>query len=72
VCDARSIVPERDLIHTDTLYVDEVVESSSVLHHPQQKWYYLSGHMPDEILVFLGADSEIPGKGGGFEASSFL
>ncbi|KAF2120272.1 hypothetical protein BDV96DRAFT_642114 [Lophiotrema nucula] len=61
VCDMSSIDPENDLSKSDSVSPDGVVEAYVAHYNPNQRWYYLSEHMPSELLVFRAADLE---KGG--------
>lgn len=49
----------------DLLYPDHVTENSMVYHREGQKWYYLSNHNTDEVIIFKQMDSQegsVPGK----------
>lgn len=39
---------------------NQVFENTQVHHSDEQKWYFLSGQMPDELILFKNADSEEP------------
>ncbi|KAF9888436.1 hypothetical protein FE257_008714 [Aspergillus nanangensis] len=56
-CDAETIEPG-DLQSHDQVFHDVVRENVMVYHNPDQKWYYLSGQMPSELLLFRQADSQ--------------
>ena len=65
LCDASSVDPPSDLEAADLLYPDRVTENYQVYHREAHKWYYLSDHRPDEIMVFRQASTskqELPGK----------
>jgi hypothetical protein len=42
----------------DVVDKDAVFENTQVHFNPEQKWYYLSNQMPEELLIFKNADSE--------------
>lgn len=44
----------------DVVDRNQVFENTQVHYNPEQKWYYLSGQMPDELIMFKNADSEEP------------
>jgi hypothetical protein len=51
----------------DIVDEDAVFENTQVHFNPEQKWYYLPDHMPEELLIFKNADSQeesggMPGK----------
>ncbi|KAI1339033.1 hypothetical protein F5Y15DRAFT_91752 [Xylariaceae sp. FL0016] len=58
ICDFFSTVPE-DFVpvqfHTSTENVGEVYW---LRHNENQRWYYISGHTPEELLLFLNYDSD--------------
>jgi hypothetical protein len=56
-CDANTVSVE-DLDPHDHVFDESVRENIMVYYNPRQKWYYLSGQMPSEILLFRQADSE--------------
>lgn len=58
VCDARTVNFAEDTMAGDVVDRDQVFENTQVHHNPEQKWYYLSGQMPDELVLFKNADSE--------------
>jgi hypothetical protein len=57
ICDACSINPKRDLRVNDDVFADVVRENMMVHYNEEQRWYYLSDHMPTELLVFRQVDS---------------
>jgi hypothetical protein len=67
VCDARTVDFENDTMAGDVVDRNQVFENTQVHHSDTQKWYYLSGQMPDELVIFKNADSQsksgaTPGK----------
>ncbi|KAA6413645.1 MAG: hypothetical protein FRX48_02006 [Lasallia pustulata] len=56
VCDG-STVDTTDLVETDTVRRDYVGSNMFVLHQERHKWYYLSKHNVDEVLVLKQFDS---------------
>jgi hypothetical protein len=51
----------------DIVDKDAVFENTQVHFNTEQKWYYLSNQIPEELLIFSNADSEeekggIPGE----------
>lgn len=62
-CDA-STVAHADAEVTDMVYPEYFTENLSLRFNRQQKWFYLSDHKEDEIIVFKQSDSNtdnIPG-----------
>lgn len=62
-CDASSVQPT-DLEPTDMVYPDYYTENLSLRFNAAQKWYYISDHQPDEIIVFKQSDSNPKGVAG--------
>ncbi|KAF2160589.1 hypothetical protein M409DRAFT_70335 [Zasmidium cellare ATCC 36951] len=62
-CDASSVDPQ-DAEATDMVYPDYFTENLSLRYNQKQRWYYLSDHTIDEIIVFKQSDSESTGLGG--------
>lgn len=60
LCDEATVTPKSDLEPADILYPDLATENFQVYHNKRHRWYYLSDHMPDEIIVFRQA-STFPG-----------
>lgn len=56
-CDAQTI-ESKDLEPHDQVFHDVVRENVMVYHNTNQEWYYLSGQMPSELLLFRQADSQ--------------
>ncbi|KAI1758616.1 hypothetical protein GGR53DRAFT_516489 [Hypoxylon sp. FL1150] len=66
-CDATT-VNQQDLEQHDHIFPSKpnapsspgniVRENQTVYHNPSQRWYYLSGQMPSELLLFRQVDSE--------------
>ena len=57
VCDG-STVDEADLTACDHVRKSFVGESSYMHYRPEHKWFYLSNHQPDEVLIVKIFDSE--------------
>jgi len=56
MCDFTSI-DEDDLRAADRASREYVGEIYYVHHNPDQRWYWISGQMPDEMLLFVNFDS---------------
>lgn len=69
-CDASTVAPS-DLETTDMVYPDYHTENLSLRFNEGQKWYYLSDHSPDEIIVFKQSDSDPEAVGGGASLQLF-
>lgn len=52
VCDVSTVDVEADLVPSDQVFPQHVVENIQVHHDPNQKWYYLSKQRDDEIWIF--------------------
>ena len=61
VCDATS-VDSSDLIAADIVTRTGYTENNLVYFSPRHKWYYLSGHMPSELMIFRQADTRVASK----------
>ena len=57
LCDGSSVNRASDLEAADLLYPDLVTENFQVYHCKTHRWYYLSNHQPDEIIVFRQAST---------------
>lgn len=57
VCDASSVNSVRDVMASDLVYPDHVAENVLLCHSPEQKWFYLSNHLPSEAIIFKQTDS---------------
>lgn len=68
-CDASSVHSE-DLEVTDMVYEDYHTENISLRHNAAQRWYFLSDHRADEIIIFKQSDSD-PGGVPGVPHCSF-
>ena len=44
----------------DVVDRNQVFENTQVHYHEGQEWYYLSGQMPNELIIFKNADSREP------------
>lgn len=65
LCDSSTVDPATDLAVADLLYPDHVTENTMVYFSEDYKWYYLSNHNTDEVIIFKQMDSEensLPGK----------
>lgn len=69
VCDAASVDAD-NLVVSDKVYSDFATENIQVHWDARQRWYYLSGQQPDELLVFRQTDSKRKEMGGGGEVFS--
>lgn len=56
-CDA-STVETKDLAVTDMVYPTYYTENLSVAYNDDRRWYYLSDHQPDELIIFKQSDTE--------------
>lgn len=56
ICDARSIAAA-DFVATDLKYNDRTGEIYSVLHSPDQRWFYVPRMRPEEALLLKCYDS---------------
>jgi hypothetical protein len=52
VCDASTVDVDHDLIPSDQVFPNHVVENIQMHHNPEQKWYYLSEQTPEELWIF--------------------
>lgn len=57
LCDSSTVDPDTDVAVADLLYPDHVTENSMVYYRDRYKWYYLSNHATDEVLIFKQMDS---------------
>lgn len=62
-CDPLS-VDSTDIEVTDMVYAEYFTENQSLRHNQNQKWYYLSDHRPEEIIIFKQSDSDSTAAGG--------
>lgn len=67
LCDGSTVDFENDTMAGDIVDKDAVFENTQVHFNTEQKWYYLSNQIPEELLIFSNADSEeenggIPGE----------
>jgi hypothetical protein len=58
VCDARTVDFDEDTMAGDVVDRNQVFENTQVHFNAKMRWYYLSGQMPDELIIFKNADSE--------------
>ncbi|MCJ1387073.1 hypothetical protein MMC17_010202 [Xylographa soralifera] len=58
ICDPNSVDPARDFDYHDHVYGNVVRENILLHYNADQRWHYLSGQMPFEMLVFRQVDSE--------------
>lgn len=58
ICDPNSLDLSRDIDYHDHVYENVVRENILLHHNNNQKWLYLSGQMPFEMLIFRQVDSE--------------
>ncbi|KAK3373518.1 putative CmcJ-like methyltransferase [Lasiosphaeria ovina] len=57
VCDSSTIDRHMDLEISDLLYPDRATENSIMYYRDGLKFYFLSDHQPDEVIVFKQMDS---------------
>lgn len=62
-CDASTVDPVEDLVPSDDVHIQDVIESIQVRYNSKQKWCYLREQSASEILVFKAADSKKVGTG---------
>jgi hypothetical protein len=55
-CDFRSINPE-DLVATDKIYPHRTIEMYHLLFRKSQRWYWISQHKREEVLLMVMYDS---------------
>jgi len=65
ICDASTLDFAADTMTADLVGTDAVDEEVEVHHNPHHQWYYLSGQLPSELLVFKCLDPEFE-NGGSF------
>ena len=61
MCDFFSL-EEKDLCSADRASREYVGEIYYAHYNPNQRWYWISGQSPDEMLLFVNFDSN-PGAG---------
>ena len=64
ICDGTTIAPEMDFESADILYPDLATENFQIYPSDRQRWYYLSDHQPDELMVFNQASTLTNGPPG--------
>ncbi|KAF7512943.1 hypothetical protein GJ744_012046 [Endocarpon pusillum] len=57
VCDANTVDSKKDLQPRDLVGLDRISETYQVHYSPTQTWFYMSNQMPNEVWLFLQADS---------------
>jgi len=57
LCDGSTVDFENDTMAGDIVDKDAVFENTQVHFNPEQRWYYLSDQVPEELLIFKNADS---------------
>ncbi|KAJ3900480.1 hypothetical protein F5879DRAFT_972625 [Lentinula edodes] len=57
LCDFRSMNREKDLVPIALIYPDREGETYGVKYSPEQKWKYLKGMTPEEIVLIKCYDS---------------
>ncbi|EJF63737.1 hypothetical protein BD309DRAFT_182545 [Dichomitus squalens] len=62
LCDYRTVDRSNDLVPTTLKYPDRDGETFSVKFNPANKWRYLRGMEPDEIVLIKCYDSQDDGK----------
>jgi len=58
VCDASSVDVDADTMPGDYVEAHQEAEDTEVHFNEQQRWYYLPGQLPSELLIFKNADSQ--------------
>lgn len=58
VCDSRTIVPTRDCIATDVVDRQGFNENYQVYYDPSMQFYYLSGQLASEVMLFRQTDTK--------------
>ncbi|KAI0436326.1 hypothetical protein F4803DRAFT_572617 [Xylaria telfairii] len=58
LCDPSSLQPTNDYEVSDLLYPNLVTENTLVYFRPGLKWYYLSDHKTNEVIIFKQMDSD--------------
>lgn len=58
VCDYNTIDQDNDIILTDSIRRNMIIEVSLLHYNEAHKWYYLDGHGIEDLLVFRNVDSE--------------
>lgn len=58
LCDSSLINPMKDLEVSDLLYPELATENSIMYYRDGLKFYFLSDHQPDEVLIFKQMDSD--------------
>ena len=61
ICDSSTVDQGSDLEAADLLYPDLVTGNFQVYYNKKHRWYYLSDHKPEEIIVFKQASSSSHG-----------
>ncbi|THX10073.1 hypothetical protein D6D13_05583 [Aureobasidium pullulans] len=57
LCDARTVDYEQDTMPGDIVFTNWTTENLQVMHSSAQKWYWLPGQLPEEVLIFKSAES---------------
>lgn len=57
LCDARTVDFEQDTMPGDIVFTNWTTENLQVMHSSAQKWYWLPGQLPEEVLIFKSAES---------------
>jgi hypothetical protein len=58
LCDSSTVDSGQDFETADILYPELVVENYQVHYSERHRWYYLSDHRPDELIVFRQASNQ--------------
>lgn len=64
LCSTASVKESTDFEAADLLYPNLVTENYQVYHKSGYRWYYLSDHDPNELIVFNQAHNDIAGLPG--------
>jgi hypothetical protein len=58
VCDAQTVVMDRDCMATDVVTRTGFTENYQIYHNEGHLWYYLSQQLADEVVVFRQTDTD--------------
>ncbi|KAF2426280.1 putative CmcJ-like methyltransferase [Tothia fuscella] len=58
LCDAQTVDMDRDCVATDVVTRTGFTENYQISPHEEHMWYYLSGQLADEVVVFRQTDTD--------------
>lgn len=58
VCDHNTVDRENDILSSDSVRRNMVIEVSLLHHNDSHKWYFLDNHGVDDLVVFRNVDSQ--------------